>query len=44
MRSANSSDQVAGRIDSVRPVAEILRETMRDFGEVAGRLGALVSA
>ncbi|MBM4336677.1 MAG: nitronate monooxygenase [Deltaproteobacteria bacterium] len=36
--------QVAGRIESVRPVAEILRETMREFGEVAERLGGLVSA
>lgn len=36
--------QVAGRIESVRPVAEILRETMREFGEVAERLGGLFSA
>lgn len=36
--------QVAGRIESVRPVAEILRETMREFAEVAERLGRLVSA
>ena len=36
--------QVAGRIESVRPVAEILRETMREFSEVAERLGGLVSA
>jgi enoyl-[acyl-carrier protein] reductase II len=31
--------QVAGRIEGVRPVAEILRETVREFHEVVGRLG-----
>ena len=38
------SGQVAGRIDGVRPVAEILRETVREFQAVAGRLGALAVA
>ena len=38
------SGQVAGRIEAVRPVAEILRETLREFRAVAVRLGALVSA
>jgi enoyl-[acyl-carrier protein] reductase II len=28
--------QVAGRIESVRPVAEILHETIREFRAVAG--------
>ncbi len=37
------SGQVSGRIDSVRPVAEILRDTMREFREVAGRLGAVAA-
>jgi enoyl-[acyl-carrier protein] reductase II len=32
--------QVAGRIDGVRPVAEILCETMREFHEVVRELGA----
>lgn len=32
--------QVAGRIESVRPVAEILADTMREFAEVCERLGA----
>ena len=30
--------QVAGRIDSVRPVAEIVADTVREFGEVVDRL------
>ena len=34
------SGQVAGRIEGVRPVAEILHGTMREFREVAARLGA----
>ena len=38
------SGQVAGRIEAVRPVAEILRETLREFQAVAGRLGALALA
>ena len=38
------SGQVAGRIEAVRPVAEILRETLREFYAVAGRLGALAIA
>lgn len=33
--------QVAGRITEVKPVARILEETMREFGEVTGRLVAL---
>ncbi len=36
--------QVAGRIEGVRPVAEILRETVREFQTVASRLGALAVA
>ncbi|HKK53513.1 MAG TPA: nitronate monooxygenase, partial [Myxococcota bacterium] len=32
------SGQVAGRIDSVKPVAEILSETVREFEEAASRL------
>ena len=38
------SGQVAGRIQGVRPVAEILRDTLREFREVAARLGAVASA
>ena len=38
------SGQVAGRIDAVRPVAEILRDTLREFFAVAERLGALAIA
>ena len=38
------SGQVAGRIESVQPVAEILRETLREFREVAARLGAVAAA
>jgi enoyl-[acyl-carrier protein] reductase II len=30
--------QVAGRIDSVRPVADIVADTVREFGEVVRRL------
>ena len=30
--------QVAGRIDSVRPVADIIADTVREFGEVIERL------
>ena len=33
------SGQVVGRIDAVRPVAEILHETVREFRTIAGRLG-----
>ena len=32
------SGQVAGRIDSVRPVADIIADTVREFGEVVARL------
>lgn len=32
------SGQVAGRIDSVRPVADIIADTVREFGEVVTRL------
>jgi enoyl-[acyl-carrier protein] reductase II len=35
------SGQVVGRIDAVRPVAEIIADTMREFAECAERLGAL---
>jgi enoyl-[acyl-carrier protein] reductase II len=34
------SGQVAGRIDSVRPVADIIADTIREFGEVVRRLAA----
>lgn len=33
------SGQVAGRIDSVRPVADIIADTMREFAEVTAELG-----
>ena len=36
--------QVMGRIDEVKPVAQILRETMEEFYEVAARLGSLAAA
>jgi enoyl-[acyl-carrier protein] reductase II len=32
--------QVAGRIDGVRPVADIVTDTVREFGEVVDRLAA----
>ncbi|HSJ91905.1 MAG TPA: nitronate monooxygenase [Ilumatobacter sp.] len=32
------SGQVAGRIDSVRPVRDIIADTVREFGEVVARL------
>ena len=32
------SGQVAGRIDEVRPVADIIADTVREFSEVVGRL------
>jgi enoyl-[acyl-carrier protein] reductase II len=35
------SGQVAGRIDSVRPVAEIIDETVAEFYDAVARLGAL---
>jgi enoyl-[acyl-carrier protein] reductase II len=35
--------QVMGRIDAVKPVAQILEETMAEFYEVAARLGSLAS-
>ena len=35
------SGQVAGRIDRVRPVAEILRETVDEFFEIAERMGKI---
>ena len=34
------SGQVAGRIDSVKPVAQILRETMAEFDEVVAAMSA----
>jgi enoyl-[acyl-carrier protein] reductase II len=37
--SIPSVGQVAGRIDSVRPAADIIRDTVREFGEVLGHLG-----
>lgn len=33
--------QVAGRITEVKPVAQIFEETLKEFGEVTGRLAAL---
>lgn len=33
--------QVAGRIKEVKPVKEIFEETLKEFGEVTGRLAAL---
>jgi len=36
--------QVIGRIDAVKPVADVLRETMDEFYEVVARLGSLASA
>ena len=33
------SGQVAGRIDSVKPVKQIIDETIAEFHEVVGRLG-----
>ena len=32
------SGQVAGRIDEVRPVADIIADTVREFGETVTRL------
>ena len=32
------SGQVAGRIDAVRPVADIIADTVREFGETVARL------
>ena len=34
--------QVAGRIDSVRPVADIIADTVKEFEEAAGRLSAQI--
>jgi enoyl-[acyl-carrier protein] reductase II len=34
------SGQVAGRIDAVRPVADILRDTVEEFFEVVDDLSA----
>ena len=36
--------QVAGRIDSVRPVADIIADTVREFGEVIDRLAGRTPA
>ncbi|NRA03859.1 MAG: nitronate monooxygenase [Myxococcales bacterium] len=38
------SGQVVGRIDAVKPVREVLHETLREFFEVAGRLGKLANS
>ena len=38
------SGQVAGRIESVRPVAEILHETLAEFYGIAERLGRVAAA
>ncbi len=32
------SGQVAGRVDAVRPVADIIADTVREFGETVARL------
>jgi enoyl-[acyl-carrier protein] reductase II len=37
------SGQVVGRIDAVRPVAEILHETVREFETIAGTLAAFAA-
>ena len=34
--------QVMGRIDAVRPVADIIASTMREFAATAGRLATIV--
>ena len=34
--------QVAGRIDSVRPVADIIADTVKEFEEAAARLSAQI--
>ncbi len=38
------SGQIVGRIEGVRPVAEILHDTVREFWQVAERMGALSAA
>ena len=38
------SGQVAGRIDSIKPVAQVIAETMAEFEDVIGRLAARHSA
>ena len=38
-RGVALTGQVAGRIDAVRPVAEIIADTVQEFAEAAGRLG-----
>ena len=38
------SGQVAGRIESVRPVAEILHDTMRDFYDTCARMGRIIES
>ncbi len=35
--------QVVGRIDAVKPVAQVLEETMAEFYDVAARLGRFVA-
>ena len=37
------SGQVVGRIDAVRPVAEILHDTVREFEAIAGALAAFAA-
>jgi enoyl-[acyl-carrier protein] reductase II len=34
------SGQVAGRIDAIRPVADIIADTVREFAETAAKLNA----
>ena len=36
--------EVAGRIDSVQPVAEIIANTVREFAEAANRLGSYATS
>jgi enoyl-[acyl-carrier protein] reductase II len=38
------SGQVAGRIDGVKPVADIIADTMREFDDTVRRMGALAPA
>ena len=35
--------QVTGRIDSVRPVADIIRDTIEEFRRVSGEMAAYAS-
>src|SRR5262245_32733761 len=39
--SIRLSGQVAGRIDAVRPVADIIADTVREFGDTIARLAGI---